>query len=315
MTEIKFWITASDCGDVSVTAIFCWCFKHTFTVLALPIKTRSQGECHRFTGKQHMHACTKPDVGLCCWCVMRGAKAEWCDCSQCCIARLPVWGIRQLHCSGSSMLGEGRRQNKGLVRKGRSGLIESFGSSLHWSETCYRDPVSWFPNNEISEKGFVVLWDSILTFLCFLWFSLGCLPLCSSVLNLITITIWKHCGWAQQVVFTYKALQGCCAVNANMLFDAYSVDSLLELMSAHTWLEHVWLPYGYSAHDADSPEQSHHLWPLKKAVTQVEGSKLRVFVRRQHKSWYHYTDLLSRWFNIDGDLEESTYVWCWQSLI
>lgn len=129
MTEIKFWITASYCRDVSVTAIFCWCFKHTFTVLLLPIK--SQGECHRFTGKQHMHACTKAEVGLCCWCVIRGAKAEWCDCSECCFARLPVWGIRQLHCSGSSMLGEGRRQNKGLVRKGRSGLIESFGSSLH----------------------------------------------------------------------------------------------------------------------------------------------------------------------------------------
>ncbi len=141
---------------------------------------------------------------------MRRAKAEWCDCSECCMARLPVWDIRQLHCSGSSTLGEGRRQNKGLVRKGRSGLIESFGPRLHWSETCYRNPVSWFPNNEISEKGYVVLWDSILTFLWFLWFSLGCLPPCSSVLNPITMTIWKHCGWVQQVVFTYITLQWCC---------------------------------------------------------------------------------------------------------
>lgn len=57
ITEIKFWITASDCRDVSVTAIFCWCFKYTFTVLVLPIKTLSQGEWHRFTGKQHTRIC------------------------------------------------------------------------------------------------------------------------------------------------------------------------------------------------------------------------------------------------------------------
>lgn len=168
----------------------------------------------------HTHACTHPGGDLCCWCVMRGAKAEWCDCSECCMAGLPVWGIRRLRCSGRNMLGVGRRRNKGLVKKGRSGLIESFGSSLHWSETCYRVPVSWFPNNEISEKGFVVLWDSILTFLWFQRFSLGCLALCSSVLNPIIITIWKHCGWAQQVVFTYKTLQWCCALNVNTLFDA-----------------------------------------------------------------------------------------------
>lgn len=146
MTEIKFWITASDCRDVSVTVIFCQCFKYTFTVLVPPIKTLSQRECHRFTGKQytHMHAYTHPGVDLCCWCVIRGAKAEWCDCSECCMAGLPVRGIRELHCSGSNMLGEERRQNKGLARKGRSGLIESFGLRLHWSETCYRNPVSWF---------------------------------------------------------------------------------------------------------------------------------------------------------------------------
>lgn len=189
---------------------------------------------------------------------MRGAKVERCDCSECRMARLPVWGIRRLRCSGSSMLGEGRRQNKGLVRKGRSGLIESFGPGLHWSETCYKDPVSWFPNNEISEKGFVVLWDSNLTFLWFLWFTLGCLPLCSSVLNPITLTIWKHCGWAQRVVFTYKTLQRCFAVNVHTLFDAYGVDSLLELVPASAWLK---LPYGYSAHGADSPERSQLLWP------------------------------------------------------
>lgn len=57
MTEIKYWITASDCRDASVTAILCQCFKYTFTVLVLPIKTPSQGECHRFTGKQHTNAC------------------------------------------------------------------------------------------------------------------------------------------------------------------------------------------------------------------------------------------------------------------
>lgn len=64
--------------------------------------------------------------------------------------------------------GETRRRNKGLVRKGRSGLIESFGSSLHWSGTCYRDPVSWFPNNEISEKGICCpLGFCPWSFLCF----------------------------------------------------------------------------------------------------------------------------------------------------
>lgn len=180
-----------------------------FTVLycsVLPSETLCQVECHSFTGEQRIHAYTKPDMDLCCWRIMRGAKAKHCDCLECCMAGLPVWGITLPHCSGSSMLGEWRRQNKGLVNKGRSGLIESFGSSLHWSETCYRDPVSWFPNNEISEKGFVVLWDSILTFLCFLCFSCGRLPLCSSVLNLITITIRERCCWAQQVAFTYKAL-------------------------------------------------------------------------------------------------------------
>lgn len=114
------------------------------------------------------------------------------------IAQHAVWlcswsgALEQLFCRGSSTLGKGRKQNKGLVRKGRSGLIESFGPKLYWSETCYRNPVSWFPNNEISEKGFVVLWDCILTFLWFLWFPLGCLALCSSVLNPITLTIWKH---------------------------------------------------------------------------------------------------------------------------
>lgn len=186
ITEIKYCITVSDCRDVSVTAIFCQCFKYTFTVLVLPIKTLSQGEWHRFTGKKHTDAYTHPGVDSSCWCVITRAKAEWCDCTECCVAGIPVWGIRQLHCSGSSMLGEGKRQSKGLVRKGRSGLIESFGPRLHWSETCYRNPVSWFPNNE---KGFVVLWDSTLTFLWFLWFSLGYLPLCFSDLNLITITI------------------------------------------------------------------------------------------------------------------------------
>lgn len=44
MTEIKFWITASDCRDVSVTAIFCQCFKYMFTVPVPPIKTLSHGE-------------------------------------------------------------------------------------------------------------------------------------------------------------------------------------------------------------------------------------------------------------------------------
>lgn len=239
---------------------------------------------------------------------MRGAKAEWCDFSECCMARFPVWGIRQLHCSGNGTLGEGKRQNKGLVREGRSGLIESFGPRLHWSETCYRNPVSWFPNNKISEKGFVVLWDSILTFLWFLWFSLGCLPLCSSVLNPITITIWKHCCRAQQVVSTYKTFQRCWAVNVNTLFDAYGADSLLEPVSASTWLEHIWLPYGYSAHDADSPEQSQLLWPLEKTVTQVEGSKLGVFVLGHHKSKDHYSDLLSKWLNIGGDLQGCPHI-------
>lgn len=44
MTEIKFWITAFDCRDASVTAILCQCFKYTFTVLVLPIKnTKSRG--------------------------------------------------------------------------------------------------------------------------------------------------------------------------------------------------------------------------------------------------------------------------------
>lgn len=28
MTEIKFWIAAFDCGDVSATAIFCYFFLH-----------------------------------------------------------------------------------------------------------------------------------------------------------------------------------------------------------------------------------------------------------------------------------------------
>lgn len=50
------------------------------------------------------------------------------------MAMLPVWGIRQLHCSANSMLEEQKRKNKGLVKKGRSGLIESFGPKLHWSE-------------------------------------------------------------------------------------------------------------------------------------------------------------------------------------
>lgn len=31
--------------------------------------------------------------GLFCWCVMSGAEAEQCDCSQRCTARLQVWGI------------------------------------------------------------------------------------------------------------------------------------------------------------------------------------------------------------------------------
>jgi len=58
MTEIKLWITASDCRDVSVTAIFCQCFKYMFTVLVPPIKTLSQREWHRITGKQRTHAHT-----------------------------------------------------------------------------------------------------------------------------------------------------------------------------------------------------------------------------------------------------------------
>lgn len=140
--------------------------------------------------------------------------AELCEC---CMSKIPVGGIRQCRSSGSIMLGKGRRRNKGLVRKGCSGLIESFGSGLHWSETCYRDLVSRFPNNEISEKGFVVRWDSVLTFLCFLWFSLGCLLLSSSVLNLITLTIWKHSGWSQQAVFTQRfAVMACSECKADV---------------------------------------------------------------------------------------------------
>lgn len=134
MTEIKFWITAFDCRDFSLTAIFCQCFKCMFTVLycsVLPSETLCQVECNSFTGEQRIHAYTKPDMDLCCWCIMRGAKAKHCDCLECCMAGLPVWGITLPNCSGSSMLGEGRRQNKGLVNKGRSGLIQSFGSSLH----------------------------------------------------------------------------------------------------------------------------------------------------------------------------------------
>lgn len=39
---------------------------------------------------------------------------------------------------------------------------------------------------------------------------------------------------------------------AVMLFDAYGVDSLLERVSASTWLQ---LPCEYSAHDAEPPPQ------------------------------------------------------------
>lgn len=55
MTEIKLWIAASDCEDVSVTAIFCWCSKYTFTSPRLPTKTLSRRECQGLIGKQHIH--------------------------------------------------------------------------------------------------------------------------------------------------------------------------------------------------------------------------------------------------------------------
>lgn len=45
MTEIKLWIAASDCEDVLVTAIFCWCSKYTFTLPRLPTKTLTRREC------------------------------------------------------------------------------------------------------------------------------------------------------------------------------------------------------------------------------------------------------------------------------
>lgn len=52
-----------------------------------------------------------------------------------------------------------------------------------------------FQTMRFQRKGFVVHWDSVLEPFCaFLWFSLGCLAGSSSVLNLITATIWKQVG-------------------------------------------------------------------------------------------------------------------------
>lgn len=196
------------------------------------------------------------------------------------------------------MLGEGRKQNKGLVRKGRSGLIESFGPRLHWSETCYRNPVSWFPNNEISEKGFVVLWDSILTFLWFLWFSLGCLPLCSCFKSDYFYNM-ETLGWAKQLNFICEAKQQHCAFTTNVVFvDAKGVDCLSEWKSASTLIELPWFRCGYSAHDAHS-QSKHYFSVHSQCSTQVKRPKLRMFALMDHKSKNQYSELLSTWLNIN----------------
>lgn len=59
-----------------------------------------------------------------------------------------------------------------------------------------------------------------------------------------------------------------------MLFDAYSGGSWSERMSAHTQLEHVWLPYGHSAYDADLQEKLEDHRPQKKVGTQAGQSEL-----------------------------------------
>lgn len=119
------------------------------------------------------YACAQPDAGLYCQYLMKAANAETMKAA---CPRSQSGALDSSTALVAACWGETRRWKKGPVRKGRSGLIESFGSSLRWSGACYRDPVSWFPNNEISEKGICCpLGFRRWTFLLFLCFSLGCL--------------------------------------------------------------------------------------------------------------------------------------------
>lgn len=73
-----------------------------------------------------MCACTtQPEVFGYSWGLIIGP--EWWNCVSAACRRSQSEALD----SGSIMLGKGRRRNKGLARKGCSGLIESFGSSLH----------------------------------------------------------------------------------------------------------------------------------------------------------------------------------------
>lgn len=119
---------------------------------------------------------------------------------------LPVWDINSSTAVVATRCEEVGGKIKDLVRRGCSGLIESFGSMLHWSETCYRNPVSWFPNNKIREWGFVVLWDKSLPNLCDVWGSLPWSPgLVFFWCNQIKTAIWKHCMF-------YSHVEKSCAI-------------------------------------------------------------------------------------------------------
>lgn len=125
-------------------------------------------------------------------------EAQWCDCSVCSMGVLPIWGIRMLLCTQCSMLGVGGEgKNKALVRMGLF-----WSNWVLWAETpLIRDL--------LQESGFMVSkqWDfregicspegfhlNLSVILCS---PLAYLPLCTSVLNLITSTIWAH--WVEQL--------------------------------------------------------------------------------------------------------------------
>lgn len=132
-------------------------------------------------------------------------------------------------------------KRKGLGKKGRSGLIKSFGPRLHWSETCYRNPVSWFPNNEISEKGFgVVLWEYFWTYLWFQWLPAPVF-LCFKSDYIHNMETPNSAG-KENITKRRR-------VSANKLLDIRSMEERVFVITLHP---HAGLPCGYPTHAASS---------------------------------------------------------------
>lgn len=179
---------------------------------------------------------------------MREEKTKRSDCSVCHMARLPVWGVKKLLCKGSSMLGAGRRLNKGLVRKGLF-----WSNWVLWAETpLIRDL--------LQESGFMVSkqWDFREGICSPLGFHRN-LSVISVPLSWLSAPVFlrfqsdyfhnmDRCGWTVELSKWYSHIKyGRNTVQLVALVDAEGVNCLSNLVWAPRDMKHLGFLREYSA--------------------------------------------------------------------